>query len=147
MDRRKKRSFADTPLYSVVLSILAVLLILLPVILVIFFGIYIQVFVILANARKLGAWWIVLTAVNFLVLIAPMALLMYIRDRREKRYLIGDEFYFVMNDNTLWLELQFERVKRVLHDSFTHSSNDKSKKEQFLETCYEKRRQLKKELQ
>ncbi len=146
MNHPKKRVFADSPLYSVVCSILAILMMIAPIVLLIFFGIYIQFFVIIANARILGGWWIVLTAVNFLLLITPAALLMYIRDRREKRYMISDEFYFIMNDKTLWLELQFERAKRVLHEFLMHSSFDKSRKEQFLETCYEKRKQIRTEL-
>ncbi|MBR4906808.1 MAG: hypothetical protein IKZ44_08110 [Clostridia bacterium] len=146
MNHPKKRVFADSPLYSIICSILAILMMIVPIVLLAFFGIYIQFFVIIANARELGGWWIVLTAANFLVLITPMALLIYIRDRREKRYMIGDELYFVMNDKTLWLELQFERAKRVLHEFFTHSTVDKSRKEQFLETCYEKQKQIRKEL-
>ena len=142
MRTKTKKKFADSPLYSVVCSILAILVIITPVVLVIFSGVYIQFFLIMKNARTLGPWWVVLTALHILCLSLPAALLVYFRKRREARYIVGDELFFITQDKLLPLELRFERMKRVLREKLSHSSREKSRRELFLEDCCRKRKEM-----
>lgn len=139
-----KKRFEDSRWYTVVFFIVAVLLIYMPVLLLLFFGFYLWFFVIVLNARTLGPWWIVLSALLVIFLAGCFSFLMYFRSRRETRFAVGDEMFFITQDKLLPVELWFERVRRTLREKITRCSIPKSERERFLERCYERRREMQK---
>lgn len=139
---KPRKFFADSPWYTVVFMILCVLMILSVIPVCLFFVYFIQFRLIMQHARELGPWWIVLTVLHFFVLASSAAILLGIRKRRETRFIVGDELYFMTHGKTLRFELFWERTKRTFLEKLTGSTRGKSKKELFLEDCAEKRRKM-----
>ncbi|MBQ1820224.1 MAG: hypothetical protein II117_01340 [Clostridia bacterium] len=139
MEKRSKKFFADSPLYSVVFSILAVLSIL-SVVLVFAAIIYlIQFRLIIMNAKALGPWWVILTVLHIMLLTVIVSYIFYVRERNDVRARVGDKLYFITHGATLRHALFFERTKRFLLEKLTWTSRKKSRYERFLEECREER--------